>query len=453
MQLYNDYRVKSFWLEQSGASYSESPALEGMLRADVLIVGGGLTGISTAYHLKKANPGMRVAVLEADVVGSGGSGRNAGIVNTQFGLSLGFTARRFGAANALAAHRYMERAVDYAGELVRAHALKCAWEPSGFLRVATTPAYALRIQREVALAHALGIAGIEWIGAVEARALVDSPTYLGAWREPRGALVNPVEFVRELKRIAVGMGVEVYERSPVTNLEFTAPARAQTPHGAVEADRLVLATNAFTAQFELLQSRQAPVHTSIVLTEPLNAAQLARIGWRGRQGIGDARNLAHYYRLTPDNRLLAGGGDVRYFRGNQTRVEPYPASIMHLQGFIAETFPALHGLRITHRWGVPTSATLDTVPHIGAIGDGSRIVYSVGSMGRGTALATLSGLTISHMIAGAGAQETPPFFVNRRVIPLPPEPLRAPLAHGILGLMRAQDAYRERQGLGAPRQR
>ena len=452
MQPFNDYRVKSYWLEQSSASYAESPTLEGMLRADALIVGGGLTGISTAYHLKKANPGMRIVVLEAEVVGFGASGRNAGIVSTQFGLSLQMTARRFGSQKALQAHRYMERAVDYVGELARAHALRCDYEPAGYLRVATTPVYAQHIRREMALAQTLGIEGIEWLGASAARALLDSPTCLGAWRESRGALVNPVEFARELKRIAVGLGVEVYERSPVTNLEFTAPVRAQTPHGAVEADKLVLATNAFTAQFAQLRSRQLPLHTYIVLTEPLNAAQLDGIGWQGRQGVSDARNLAHYYRLTPDNRLLAGGGDARYFRGNQTGVDTYTTSIERLQWFIAETFPVLHGLRITHRWGVPVSATLDMAPIIGVIGRDRRIVYSVGCMGRGVALATLNGLTISAMIGETRAEQTEPFFVNRSALPLPPEPLRAPLAHGILGLMRAQDAYRERNGLGPQRQ-
>jgi glycine/D-amino acid oxidase-like deaminating enzyme len=448
MQTFTDYRAKSFWLEQASSGYVESPALEGMVRADVLIIGGGFTGLSSAYHLKREHPGLRVVLVESDVVGFGASGRNAGFAMTLFGPTFGTTALRFGRQRAVEAHRYMEHAVSYIGELVRARNLSCDYEYPGFLRVATTPAYARRIQAEIELARSLGIDGIEWIDAESTRARVDSPTYLGAWHEPHCALINPARFARELKRVALTAGVEIYERSPVTNLEFGAPIRAQTPHGAVEADKLVLATNAFSAQFPLLRARQCPVHTYIVLTEPLNAAQLDSIGWRGRQGVEDGRNLAHYYRLTPDNRLLAGGGDARYFYGNQTGVDKHLPTFERLQQFVAETFPGLRGLKITHRWGGAISATLDLAPALGYVGADRRVVYSVGCMRHGVALSTLNGVTISDLIMERRSELTDVFFVNRRTVPLPPEPLRMPLANGILGVMRAQDAFDERKGLG-----
>jgi glycine/D-amino acid oxidase-like deaminating enzyme len=444
-----DYRARSFWLEQASASYSENAALEGMVRADVLIIGGGFTGVSTAYHLKKARPGLRVVLLESEVIGFGASGRNAGFAMTLFGLTLSLTTTRFGKQKALEAHRYMERAVGYVGELVRARNLQCDYEYPGFLRVATTPTYIRRIQAELELAHALGIEGVDWIEANELRTLVDSPTFLGAWREPHCALLNPARLVRELKRIAIAQGVEIYEHSPVTNLEFTQPIRAQTPHGAVETDKLLLATNAFSAQIAQLRTRQCPIHTYIVLTEPLNAAQMDSVKWRGRQGIEDARNLVHYYRLTPDNRLLMGGGDAHYFHNNQVGVDKHVPTFEQLQYFIAETFPGLRGIRITHRWGGAISATLDMAPAISYLGGDRRIIYSVGCMGHGVALSILNGQTISDLLNEQRSDLSEVFFVDRRVTPLPSEPFRTPLAQGIIGMLRTQDRFDERGGLGA----
>jgi glycine/D-amino acid oxidase-like deaminating enzyme len=446
-QPYRDYRAKSYWLEQVNATYAENPALEGMLRADVLIIGGGFTGISSAFHLKKAYPELRVVVLESNVVGFGASGRNAGFVSTLFGHSLTMTMRRFGRQKALQAYRYMERGVSYVGDLVRAYNLACEYEYPGLLRVATTPAYVQRVQREVALAQSLGITGVEWIDANVLREKVDSPTYLGAWQQPNAALINPARFVRGLKRVALSLGVEIYERSPVTNLELYSPIRAQTPSGAVEADRLVIATNAFSAQFPQLRSRQFPIHTYIVLTEPLSAAQLDSMRWQGRQAMVDARNLMHYYRLTSDNRLLVGGGDAYYFYNDETGVDKHASTFDHLERFIRATFPGLRGVKITHHWGGPFSATADMTPVLGYVGD-QRVVYSAGCMGHGMALAILNGQTISDMIGQQRTELTDTFFVGRVVLPLPPEPLRTPLANAILGIMRVQDAFDERNGLG-----
>jgi glycine/D-amino acid oxidase-like deaminating enzyme len=453
MRIVSDYRAKSFWLEQASARYIESPALEGLVRADVLIIGGGFTGISAAYHLKKNQPDLRVVLLEADVVGSGASGRSAGLVMPTFGLTYNLIALRFGTRILADAHRYAVRAVAYVGELAHMHDIACDYEPVGLLRVATTSAAARRLQQDMRLAQSLGISGMTWLDAAATRARLDSPTFLGAWHEPRGALVNPVGLLHGLKRLALSVGVEVYERSRVTNLEFAQPVRAQTPHGAVEADKLVLATNAFTAQFARLQSKQYAVYSYIMLTEPLSAAQLDSLGWLGREGIEDTRNLAHYYRLTSDNRLLVGGGDWQHYYGSKLSDVLHVPTYEHLERFTANTFPGLHGPRITHRWGGPVSITLDMNPAIGVIGAGQRIVYSVGCMGHGIATSILNGQTISDLISEQRTELTEAFFVNRTVLPLPPEPLRTPLANGILGVMRAQDEFDERNGLGLAKSR
>jgi glycine/D-amino acid oxidase-like deaminating enzyme len=204
-----DYAEKSFWLGNSGV-YQESPPLENDLKCDVAIVGGGFAGIATAYYLKKVQPSLRVAVLEGWVIGWGASGRNAGFAMTTFGLMMSITKMLFGTEKTRQSHRYMERAVDIVGELVAEHKLDCDYERPGFLRIATTPAYAKRIKEEVHLVKELGLTGVDWIEADEVQKRVKSPLYMGAWWEPRCALVNPAKLAREMKLVAVKFGAEVY---------------------------------------------------------------------------------------------------------------------------------------------------------------------------------------------------------------------------------------------------
>jgi glycine/D-amino acid oxidase-like deaminating enzyme len=449
MPAVTDYRAKSYWLEQSSATYSENPPLEGLVRADALIVGGGITGISAAYHLKAAEPGLRVVLLEADAVGNGASGRSAGLIAPRFGMGLRWAVLRFGRRRALEARRYAERAVEYLGEAIRREQLECDYRPASYLRVALTPARAQRLQDEVSLARALGIQGVDWIGAGEIRSLVNSPAFLGAWHEARAALINPARLAREMKRLAVHRGAEVYERSPVTRLSLDPLIRARTPRGAVEADALILATNAFSSQFPQFRARQWPMITYAALTEPLAASQLSSLRWNAECGIEDARALAHTFHLTPDNRLLISGGDARYLDDGRSAAgaDRDVGAYERLQDFIARIFPQLRGAKITHRWSGVVSATPDLSPAIGSAGRNRRVFYSVGCMGHGLALAHLNGRVMADLVLGR-ASEPAAISIQRGTIPLPPAPLRAPLARGVMAAMRFTDTLDERRGLG-----
>ncbi len=442
-----DYMDKSYWLEIAGP-YAENPPLLESIRADVVIVGGGFTGLSTAFHVKKAQPGLRVVLLEAQVIGYGASGRNAGFAMTLFGLTMGLTGTFFGKPHALQAHRYMERAVDFVGELVQEHGLVCDYQRPGFLRAATTPGYARRIQEEIELAHSLGIEGIEWLPKEALDREVCSPLYLGAWWEPRCALVNPARLAREMKRLCLAYGVDIYERTPVSEIRRGAAIEVVTPQGTVTTERLVLATNAWSHLIPYIRSKQVPAWTYIVLTEPLSPDRLAPIGWQNRQGIEDARNLVHYYRLTPDNRLLMGGGDVGIAYGRNMERDADQRIWAHLAEHIVQVFPALKGVKITHRWGGPVSVPVDMAPAIGTLGD-ERVIWSLGCMGHGVSLAHLNGLTIAQLLRGEKTDLTDVFFVNRRTIPWPPEPFRWVASVAIRGYMRVEDAVYER-GMAKP---
>jgi len=442
MQPATDHSDKSFWLATYGA-YAPNAPVQGDLSVDVAIIGGGFTGLSTAYNLRRDNANMKVAVLESEVIGYGASGRNGGFSMTLFGLEPAITKRLFGQQRTVEAQRYMERAVDYVDALVREHNMQSDYGFPGFLRVATTPGYAKRIQHDLRLLSEMGITGITWLDANQVRSEVESPLFLGAWWEPRCGLLNPAKQVRELKRVAQQFGAEVYERTPVTEIRRGAKFRLRTPGGVVTAEKIVLATNAYSHLIPELRSKQSPMFTHMVVTEPLTAQQLGTIGWKNRQGIEDARNLVHYFRLTIDNRLAMGGSDVSLAYGRDLDRDLNVRIFADLERDVVRLFPGLKGVRYTHRWGGPVSVPTQMVPDIGQLGD-TRALYSLGCMGHGVSLTHLNGRTLADLLCERKTDLTSVWFVNRRTIPWPPEPFRFVLGQAVRGYLRLEDRIYER---------
>jgi len=434
-----DFKEKSYWLGTK--DYTPNAPLSGDIDVDVAIVGGGFTGLSTAYHLKKADPSLSVALLESQVIGFGASGRNGGFNMTLFGLTMGITALRFGRNKAKEAHHYMERAVDTLRDLVKELEIDCDYEHPGFLRVATSEKYKKRILHEMEIAHSLDITGIEWIDKDKVQNEVASPMYLGAWWEPRCGIINPAKLSWGWKDVILPMGVEVYENTPVASIEREGgKIQLAVPGGSVRADKVVLATNAYSHFIPQIKWKQTPIWTHIVLTEPLSPEKMAEIGWANRQGIEDARNLVHYYRLTADNRLLMGGRDISLGYGKNMDKDMNDKVFAGLEQDVRELFPPLADVKFTHRWGGPVSITVDMTPAIGQIGD-KDMVYSLGCIGHGVSMAHLNGRTVSDMILEKKTDLTDVFFVNRKTIHWPPEPLKIVLSRAILGAMRLQDRF------------
>ena len=443
-----DYQKKSFWLATT--DYEENPPLQGDARADVVIIGGGFSGLSTAFHIKQQDAGADVAVLEAQVVGYGASGRNGGFSMTIFGASLTVTHMIHGEGKTRDAYAYMVDAVNYLESLVTTHQLQCDFTRSGFLRAATNPNYVKRIQHELELAQKIDLDGVSWWEKDETQAAVHSPMFLGGWWEPRCALVHPAKLARELKRIAEEAGAQVYERTPVTQVERTASGvRVHTPHGIIQAQKVVFATNAWSLLFPWTKRKQVPAWTFMVATEPLSPEDWAAIGWEQGMGIEDARNLIHYFRPSPDGRLLMGGGPVVVGFGDDMDRDENPPAWRHLETFIQQIFPQLRDVRIAYRWGGPFSATLDLVPALGYVGD-ERAIYNVGCIGHGVSLMPSNGRILADLVLERKTALTDLWFVNRRLLPWPPEPLRLALSHGVLGYMRVEDWWNERGGLGEP---
>ena len=444
------FSEKSYWL--STREYMPGNPLSGDVDVDVAIVGGGFTGLSTAYHLKKEDPGLRIALLESEVIGFGASGRNGGFNMTLFGLTLGITAVRFGRQKAREAHLYMEKAVDLLRDLVAELKLDCDYEHPGFLRVATSEKYRARLLEEIELAHKLGLQGIEWLEKDQLARQVRSPMYLGAWWEPRCGILNPAKLAWSWKDVITRMGVAVYENSPVAEIDRSGgKVRLATATGRVRADKAVMATNAWSHFFPAMRTKQIPVWTHIVLTEPLAKETLAKIGWQNRQGIEDARNLVHYYRLTVDDRLLMGGRDVSLApAGDDMDQDRNPATFAGLKDDVRQLFPALKHVRFTHEWGGPVSVPLDMAPALGYLGD-KNVVYSLGCVGHGVSLTHLNGKTLADMVLDRPTDLTEVFFVNRRTIPWPPGPLRNLAVRAILGYMHWEDRRYDTPAAGSPR--
>lgn len=436
-----DYREKSWWLETLPEAITPNPPPQSDEKVDVVIIGGGYTGISTGYHLKMTEPSMDVRVLESDICGYGASGRNGGFSMTLFGLTKGITRLRFSDRKAKAAHAYMENAVDYLHDLIVDNAIDCDYERTGYLLVGTSPAQVRRIEHDFKIMEKWGLGGVErWERDRLAREF-NTDYYRLGWFEPRCGILNPAKLARGLKNLAEGRGVVVHENTPVT--EFYRGGSAgfvvATENARIRCNYLVLATNAYSVLFPALKKMQYPAFTHIVLSEPLTPEQYDAIGWKNRAGVEDARDLIHYYRLTRDNRILMGGGDVTIGYGGSLDHDFNEMIFSRLEDHVTEVFPQLAGIGFTHQWGGPVSVTTDAAPVIGYLGGDRRAVFSMGCIGHGVSMTTINGRTIAELLTGHQTERTRMFFVGRKVMPWPPEPVSFGVARAVRGFMRLED--------------
>lgn len=431
----------SFWLDQPGRP-EQLPPLSGSTSADLAIVGGGYSGLWTALLAKRADPGRDVLILERDGCGDAASGRNGGFCASSL---------THGPANGLARFpdeidtlvALGQRNLNAIERTVAELGIDCDWERTGELSVATAPWQVAGLDEEAELDRRFGRRA-ERLDAAATRAELNSPTYLGGvWHRDTTAMLDPAKLAWGLRRACLDAGVRIAEGTEVTGLRADGPAlRLDTPTGSVRAGRVVLATNAFPPLLRRLRAYIVPVYDYALMTEPLTKPQLAALGWRNRQGLSDAANQFHYYRLTADNRILWGGYDAIYHFGNQVRpdLEQRAATFTLLARQFFDTFPQLTGeLRFSHRWGGVIDTSSRFCPFFGTAYSG-RLAYAVGYTGLGVG-ATRFGAAVMLELLGTpvdadlvdadlgGAQLglaglTSLRFVRSKPWPFPPEPLR-----------------------------
>jgi len=435
-------QVPSLWQDTAGVQPARPPLLQN-ITTDVAIIGGGFTGLATAHEIRRADPSVAVTVLEARSAGYGASGRNGAFAMTVVGLGFSATAMLRGNAFLQRAHRYMMTAVDDLDTLIRDHNFDCDCTRPGFLRVATTPAYERKLQKEVRLMQRLGFDDLFWLDANALRSRIVSPAYRGAMWEPRLLLVDPLKLVREDLRLAVLCGARVYENTPVLEIQRNRDKfQLRTPQGEIRCSRLVMATNAYSHLFPALKRKQIPAFTYMVATRPLTHAELDSIAWHGREGVEDARNLIHYYRLSPDNRLVMGGGPVGLTWGNTLSGDSNHRAWRHLERHIGRVFPSLANVPVTHRWGGPFSVTTNLTPAIGFMGD-ERAVFNLGCIGHGVAMSHRNARVIRDLILNRPIADIDCPFIQSHVLPWPSEPLRWAAVVSLRALLQAEDWMNE----------
>ena len=419
----SDFASRSFWLEDA---YTAGPALEGDRSVDVAIIGGGFTGLWTAYFLKRAEPALRIALLEQEVVGYGASGRNGGFAMTLLNRGLHDMVRAFGDDATRAAHRAAAASVDGIGAFTREHRVECHYEKNGLLCVASDPSQIPRIEAEYHDAERLGLTGFRFLDRAAVQASVHSPTYECGVREESCAILHPARLVRGQRRIAAELGVEIFESTAVREVRAEGNrVTITTPTGVVRADQAVLATNAYSVHFPAIQRYVVPIYSYIVLTEPLGQEVQDAIGWSGREGIEDRRTFLHYYRPTHDGRILFGGEDAPYYYGSSigSQHDRNPDVFARLKDDLRRTFPPLANVRFTHEWGGPVGLTVRFVPTFGTL-EGGRIHYGFGYCGHGVAPTHLGGQILTDLVLGRRTERTDLCFVRTTALPFPPEPLR-----------------------------
>jgi glycine/D-amino acid oxidase-like deaminating enzyme len=416
-------RGVSYWLD---GEVPVRPPLSGDRRADVVVIGAGFTGLWTALALTERDPGLEVVVVEADTVGHGASGRNGGFVEPS--LTHGVHNGRAHFPDELDELTRLGEE-NYRGLLedVRRWGIAADLDEVGVLDVATAP---WQVEELAGSAEVYRSAGerVEVLGAQDARAELDSPTYLGALHRPDGgATVHPGALVRGLAAVAEGRGVTIHEHSAVVDLAARGPGVvARSAAGAVVADRAVLATNAYSHRVLRRTARHfVPVHDYVLVTAPLTAEQLARIGWKRRQGVADAGNQFHYYRLTADDRILWGGYDAiyRFGSGVGPRYDHRRATYDRLATHFRATFPQLDDVRFERWWGGPIATTTRFTATFGEA-LGGRLVYALGYTGLGVATTRFAGRVLTDRLLEPSSPLLQLRFTSTEPFPFPPEPWR-----------------------------
>ena len=411
-----DTRHAPYWLDAL-PERPRYPRLGGDGRSDLVIVGGGLVGLWSAVLAKERFPDSQVMLLEARQLGWAASGRNGGFCEASLthGEKNGQrrwpeeydTLYRMGIAN-----------LDEMQATLEKYQIDCDFERTGELVVAVEPHQVDELR------------GDGFLDQAQVRAEVNSPTFLaGHWDGTDTAMLNPAKLVVGLGQLAQRLGVVIHESSPVERLRRLGGGRigVVTPHGTVDAARVILATNVFPSLLKRYRLHTIPVYDFALMTEPLSAAQLAAIGWQHRQGLADMANQFHYYRITRDNRILFGGYDALYHFGGQVReeYEHSHASFQKLASHFFTTFPQLAGLKFSHAWGGAIDICTRFCAFFGSAYRG-KVAHAAGFTGLGVGASRFAGNVLLDLVHGLDTERTRLQMVRQPTLPFPPEPIAYP---------------------------
>lgn len=440
------------------------PALTSNATFDVCIVGAGLTGLWTAYYLAKADPHLRIAVLEKHIAGYGASGRNGGWCSALFPSSASSLERTHGRDAAIAMRQAMIATVDEVARATTAENIDCDFVRGGTVTFARNAPQLASARAEVTEAAAYGVDELQMLSAAEVNSRFGvsgfgSSDALGAVFDPACARLHPAKLVRGLARVVESLGVSIFEGTEVTNwfarrVRFrSTTADGSLTEGAVSATTVVIAVEGYGAALPRVGRHVLPLYSLMIATEPLSEEVWHEIGIEHGQTFADFRHLIVYGQRTADNRIAFGGRGARYHWGSSISpaYDRDPRVFAHLRKALVELFPAVADAAITHEWGGPLGvnrdwrATASYNPRTG-------VALAGGYVGDGLSTTNLAGRTLTALIREEHTALTELPWVNHRSPRWEPEPLRFVGANAALlatGAADAEEAVTKRASLAA----
>ena len=444
---YAGAQPESLWLDSPAAPAPAEPLI-GRTDADLAIVGGGLTGLWAAVQAKEEEPSREVVVLEARSIAAGATGHSGGFIVSSLTHGVGNGMARFPGEMPELERLGRENFEQTVMDLLR-YGIDCDLVLGGELTVALQAHEVEWLAQEAEQLRMLGNDAL-LLDAEAVCAEVRSPTYRGGlWLRSGAGTLDPAKLAWGLARTAVELGVRLYESSPVEGMRRRDDGiELATPVGRLNAGQAVLATGAFRSPARAVRRRIVPVWDYVLATEPLSRAQRAALGWANRQGVSDAANQFHYYRLTADDRIVWGGYDAVYHFGNGVgpQLSQRDATFGKLAAHFFTTFPQLEDVRFTHRWGGP----IDTCSRFSAFFGtllGGQVAYVAGHTGLGIGASRFGARVALDLLAGRSTKATELDFVRSRPVAFPPEPLRWGVIQLTRNRLAAADRRRGKRGL------
>jgi len=418
------YRSLSFWHDTVPGSLAPGDPLPGDMEADVVIVGAGFTGMWTAYYLAKRDPSLNIVMCEREIAGFGASGRNGGWCSALFPASLGKLTRMADRESAIAMQRAMHATVDEVGTVAAAEGIDCHWAKGGTVMLARTPVQLERAREEVQEAREFGFGeeDLRLLSASEASSLIAASEVVGGTYTPHCAAIHPARLARGLAEAVRRSGVSIFERTEVRQI---LPGRVVTTLGTVRAKHVIRATEGYTPGLAGMHRAIAPVYSLMIATEPLPETVWAQIGLADRPTFGDLRHLIIYGQRTADGRFAFGGRGAPYHLGSAVRpsFDQVPTVFAALRSTLAELFPVLRDVRVTHHWGGPIGIPRDWCASVG-LDRSTGLGWAGGYVGDGVSTTNLAGRTLADLITGTDSELVHLPWVDHRSRPWEPEPLR-----------------------------
>ncbi len=417
------------------------PSLIGSNTADLVVAGGGFTGLWSAILAKDQHPHLDVLVLDSATIGSGASSRNGGFISESITHGHGHGSKLWPNEMDLLVQLGREnfRAI---ADFLESEKIEASLHQCGKRVVATALHHLPALNEAYETQMKLGERA-EVYDQARAQAEIHSPTYLGAIRiYTGGGLVNPAALILGLVESAQKRGIRIYENSHVAKIENSRKSlTVVTPEGSIVCEKVVLATNAFTPLLKRIQQRVLPLFEHVLTTEKIPTSQLTALGWQGSEGVTDMGNQFHYYRKTDDGRILWGGYDARYYYGNDTSPahENHSASHELLAAHFYETFPSLADVRFEYKWAGMIDATSRFTPYFGTAYSG-KLSYAVGFTGLGVGASRFGAQICTDMLYRTDSPLLDLEMVRKKPIPFPPEPLRFPTVEFTRRALQWEDA-------------